>query len=318
MCHASGSQKSSSKRFSQKISKIIRRKMFCTVSWGREFAFTPPSTEERTMTMQIHSKPVSLHIENTHEYALRKFGPSSPAYTKAAGDWTTNDSEPKKPHIQDARDLKFRTFGSPIRAGSLGTKELHMQLKGEIKYNIGPDFVPLYDDPIYDSETGELDVSDFNNRLLGRKPNDFTEEQWVHLKRYAEPLFLVDLELWSTASGMRIPVREATRTEIDSDFTANAPQSRTDILTAARWYSSSFFNGENGNDGFLGNLSYAIGLRTLTIQQPLTLPLARANTVADMVIPVATVHVGARSVGFCDLKFDFALDGKILYANADN
>lgn len=264
------------------------------------------------MATKLRSKPVSLYIENTHDYALRKYAPDSALYGAASGDFTTWNSSRSDPNVETPRDAKFRVIGPTIDTRSMGRKELHMQLRGTVKYNHTNAFADLY--------RTEKGAALLEALLEERKPDGMSDDDWIYVKRYMNPLILLDLELWPSGSGAPVPMREITRSEIDNDFTPNTPASRTNILNLAFIFSSARFRGESVDEEDVSSwerFSYKLGSRTFEIHQDLALPIAAIDSLSNLVAPVATLHLGGRSIGFHGAKVELELNGKILYQSED-
>lgn len=264
------------------------------------------------MATKLRSKPVSLYIENTHDYALRKYGPDSKLYSVASGDFTKRSSSYSHPNVETPRDAKFRVVGPTIDTRSMGRKEMHMQLRGTVRYNHTNAFLDLYD-----KQNGAVLLEAL---LKERKPDGMSDEDWMYVKRYMNPLILLDLELWPSGSGAPVPMREITRSEIDNDFTPNTPASRTNILNLAFIFSSARFKGESVDEEDASSweqFSYKLGDREFEINQDLALPVAAIDSLSNLVAPVATVHLGGRSIGFHAAKVELELNGKILYQSED-
>lgn len=256
---------------------------------------------------QLRSKPISLAIANNKHYALRK-GAKNAIYQAVSGEFTTRGpASNKRPTVNTPRDLKFRAIGPSIVTEGLGQKELHMRIRGKISYQQSNELLTIY--------------NDVNEMADGGRPDKYDEETWAHIMRYINPLFLLDLELWPTSSGMPTPWRDPTRNEIDSDFTPNAPVSRTNLLNLALTFSSARFVGQSAAEdegtsedkGPFDRLVYALGVRTLTIDQYIPIPIAAIDSLATKVAPVATLHIGGRSLGANNINVDLELDGALFY-----
>lgn len=253
---------------------------------------------------QIRSKDVRLHIDNTHTYALRKVNTAAPGhdkdYTSVSGELTKRlENANHYPHENTRRDLKFRSVGEPVVTGP-GLKELHMEFSGSVKYSQTNEFQDIIGGPF---------------SSWSKKPATMDDATWTKIRRHATPLIQLDVELWLQNEGRPAPLRLPTRGELDTDWSPNAPYSRTDVVMAAQEFSTAPFDGDtdSGDSSFLEAFGFLLGKRKFTITNRLPMPVVQLHSLSGIVVPVVTLHIGGRSLGADEIEVDFQLEGKAYY-----
>lgn len=246
---------------------------------------------------QLRSSSFEMSIANTHDYALRKVKDHG-EYAAVSGEFTRRaEGSTALPDVGTRRDLKFRSIGSAIQT-SPGMKELHVSFTGEVSY----------------LQTNEMrSIIDSDLLKWNTKPAAMTDADWVRLRRYTQPAILLDVELWLANEGAPAPVRALTRSEIDGDWTPNAPMSRVNVVQYAQEFSSARFIGEGDGGTAIEAIRYALGMRKFTIASALVLPVVQLDSFSSFVVPVVTLHLGGRTMGAHGIEAEFDLRGKTYF-----
>lgn len=258
---------------------------------------------------QLRSKAIKMHIANTEKYAMRTFADPK-AYTAVRGEFTKKLPNPSysSPHIHMPWDLKFRATGSPVHA-SPGVKELHLAIKGKVIYQYSGEISAYADAKAGDSS---MTTEERWRHAYWRKHDDVSDEDWRRIQRYKDPMIHLDIELFCQTRGPLSPMRSTTQSKIDTDYTLNAPLSRIDVLNAAAHYSNGRRTAATA-DSLVDALIQTNGNLTVDLPNYLPAPVARTDTLASIIVPVVTLHIGGRSLGAHNINIDLDLEGTVFY-----
>ena len=232
--------------------------------------------------MTVYSAPVELALRNDEAFALRRTG--GPLSYRQFGGEVRADSQKNF-----ESDQKFRVKGSPIFCEP-GPKELHLSIKGEIVYNV-------------------LTANFHLREKIIANPDAYSESEIARLRRHMRLMAMVDVELWAMSDATPAPFRAETLTNIDSDWSENAPLSRVDFTKLAELYTTKTITPPAGEGSFFQNL----GVFETEIGYFQPTPIVRIDTMASVIVPVVTLHLGARTLSAENVTARIELAGKCFW-----